>query len=63
LEQLPKDIARRRYVEPFLGAASLFFAVNPKNAILADANKALIETYQAIRDHPEEVRTFLIKLI
>jgi DNA adenine methylase len=38
------------YVEPFLGGGAMFFAVQPKIAILNDANTQLIETYIAIRD-------------
>ncbi len=41
------------YVEPFLGAGSTFFAVRPANAILADSNISLIETFQLLRDRPE----------
>jgi DNA adenine methylase len=38
-----------RYIEPFLGSGALFFALQPKNAILADLNGALVETYMAIK--------------
>jgi DNA adenine methylase len=43
------------YVEPFLGGGALFFAVQPKHAILNDANVQLIQTYKAIRDDVENV--------
>ncbi len=39
-----------RYIEPFLGAGSVYFYMQPKRAILSDTNKELITTYQAIRD-------------
>jgi len=51
------------YIEPFLGAGSLYFAVQPLKAILGDANRSLIHTYKAIRDTPSEVRAELQKLI
>ena len=44
-----------RYVEPFLGGGSVFFFVNPDNALLSDKNPELIDLYQGIRDFPEEV--------
>lgn len=38
------------YVEPFVGGAAVFFALQPRSALLSDACEELIETYQAIRD-------------
>ena len=48
-----------RYVEPFLGGASMFFALQPKKSILADRNERLIEAYVAIKNEPEGVATAL----
>ena len=45
----------RRYVEPFMGSACLFFATRPRRAILGDLNSELIETYLAIRRDPAAV--------
>jgi DNA adenine methylase len=50
------------YVEPFLGSAALFFELLPAPASLSDANRELIETYCAVRDHPEEVFAGLSQL-
>lgn len=44
-----------RYIEPFLGAGSIFLHLCPPCAILNDACRPLIETWQAIRDDPEGV--------
>lgn len=49
-----------RYVEPFVGAGAIFFALRPKEALLTDLNAALIETYEAIRDDWKEVWRRLI---
>ncbi|MGN6729313.1 MAG: DNA adenine methylase [Rhodanobacteraceae bacterium] len=38
-----------RYVEPFLGSGAVFFYLCPKHALLADANRELIEAYTAIK--------------
>ncbi len=44
-----------RLVEPFLGGGATFFALRPEQALLADANAELIETYRAVRDCAEEI--------
>ncbi len=62
LEELPSSVSKRLYVEPFLGAGSLFFALAPKRSILADANASLIATYSAIKRSPEAVRQNLVWL-
>jgi DNA adenine methylase len=43
------------YIEPFIGGGAMFFDLQPKNAILSDANERLIRTYLAIRDDVEQV--------
>lgn len=46
-----------RYYEPFLGGGAIFLALEPKEAVLSDVEEALIETWQAVRDCPEELMT------
>ncbi len=50
-----------RYIEPFLGSGAVFFHLAPAKAILADRNKELIETYQAIKDDWKSVKRELAK--
>lgn len=42
-------------MEPFLGGGALFFALNPRQALLADINSELINLYRGIRRHPLKV--------
>jgi DNA adenine methylase len=39
-----------RYIEPFLGGGAMYFATQPKTAILSDANEKLVETYHVVRN-------------
>jgi len=44
------------YHEPFLGGASLFFALSPPNeSYLSDLNSELIETYRILQENPEKI--------
>jgi DNA adenine methylase len=56
------DPSYKRYVEPFMGSACLFFYLNPKKAILNDLNSELVATYKAVRDHTNQVTDALYKL-
>ena len=47
------------YWEPFLGGGSLFFLLQPMQAVLSDLCKPLISTYKAIRNNPKEVIAIL----
>lgn len=40
-----------RYIEPFLGSGSIFFHLQPKQALLGDTNSELIFAYKGIRDN------------
>jgi DNA adenine methylase len=43
------------YFEPFLGSGSIFFALQPKTAVLSDSNSELINTYHTLRDDWQKV--------
>lgn len=53
------DLQFNRYVEPFVGGGSIFFALNPDNALLSDANEELINTYIGVRDEIDQVLDIL----
>ena len=60
---LPRGVEHRRYIEPFAGGAALFFNLQlQRAAILGDANRNLMWTYEAVRDRVDLViaalRTF-----
>ena len=55
------DVRFQRYVEPFAGSGAVFFHLCPHNALIADMNPKLIETYQAIKDDWKRVAKELAK--
>ncbi len=52
---LPKGAELMRHVEPFIGGGAMFFARAPERALLCDVNPALINVYESVRDHVEDV--------
>lgn len=43
---------KRRYVEPFVGSARIFFALEPQSALLGDTNADLMSMYEIVRTNP-----------
>lgn len=43
------------YYEPFVGGGAVFFHLQPSRAIINDSNAELINLYQVIKNHPEEL--------
>lgn len=52
----------KRYVEPFVGSACLFFRIQPEKALLGDINKELISTYVEVKYRVSLVIDELAKL-
>lgn len=50
-----RESIRGRFVEPFVGSGAVFFALNPKWAILSDINSELIDLYRGIRRYPIKI--------
>lgn len=57
---LPKTYGT--YFEPMLGSGALFFALNPKRAVLADVNPELINFYQILRSQPRALYSAIRQL-
>lgn len=57
LPELRKHVPEQfnRYIEPMMGAGAMFFDLQPKNAILSDANEELVNAYVVVRDQVEEL--------
>jgi DNA adenine methylase len=51
-----------RYIEPFMGSASYFFATEPNSAILSDQNECLVNAFNVIKHHPRRLYNQLAKL-
>ncbi|MDR2303107.1 MAG: DNA adenine methylase [Treponema sp.] len=54
-EQLPRDVSRHTYHEPFLGAGAVFFDLMPRRAVINDSNAELMPAYRIIRDFAEDL--------
>lgn len=63
IEEHPNLFQHRyvRYIEPFLGAGSVYFHLKPKDAILGDLNGDLIIAYRGIKEDAESVEAWLEK--
>lgn len=55
VDLLPKNIKDFKYVEPFIGGGAVFFHLQPKNAVINDSNKELINVYKVIKDNLAEL--------
>ncbi len=50
-----------RYVEPFLGGGAGFFAIRPERALLSDVNPEVVQLYEVLRYHSEELMQALAR--
>lgn len=56
-DMMPKSFGT--YYEPFLGGGALLFEIVPERAVVGDANTTLINTYKAIQNNKESLKTLL----
>ena len=54
---LPREY--NTYIEPFLGAGSVYFHIQPKRALLGDANAELVNAYQVIKNDWQSLESSL----
>lgn len=60
VKDLTKDLNYNNYFEPFMGGASIFFALETKNkCFLSDVNYDLINAFISVRDNVESVISYL----
>lgn len=51
--RFPEDY--NHFHEPFFGGGALFFDLEPENGTINDTNTRLVNFYEQVRDHPEEL--------
>jgi DNA adenine methylase len=56
------ESSKGRYIEPFLGAGAMFFALAPTQSILSDTNSELIECFKKVRDDPASILSNLRRI-
>src|SRR5690606_19716219 len=55
VKHLPQDIRELRYFEPFIGGGAVFFHLQHENAVISDYNEELINVYNDIKNHLNEL--------
>lgn len=55
VDLLPKNIKELNYIEPFVGGGAVLFQLQPKNAVINDFNKELINVYEIIKNNLPEL--------
>lgn len=60
IESLIDGLEFNNYHEPFMGGASVFFAIDtPNKSYLSDVNPELVGTFCAVRDNPQRIIEYL----
>lgn len=58
LPHIPQEYDK--YLEPFIGGGSVFFHINPRQAVIGDVHTELTDFYKAIKDgHGEEIYEYM----
>lgn len=49
-----------RYIEPFFGGGAVYFALQPKNAVINDISETLIDFYNLVKKQDEKLKKYLL---
>jgi len=52
---LPKNIAKLKYFEPFIGGGAMFFHLQNKNSIINDFNADLVNAYNVVKNNLDDL--------
>ena len=53
-EYIPEEFGT--YYEPFVGGGALLFELSPKNAVINDSNKELMNVFSCIKDEDKFIK-------
>lgn len=56
---MPLVPAYERYIEPFFGGGAVYFALEPKKAVINDISRNLMEFYVMVKNQDEQLKRFL----
>ena len=60
IKQLVDGLEYERFIEPFMGSASVFFALDPQRpSILSDINEELVNLFEAVKEKPNLVISYM----
>jgi DNA adenine methylase len=59
LPLVPKKYGK--FIEPFFGGGAVFFSLRPNKAVVADSNDELVNLYQIVKTHPQQLINLLKK--
>lgn len=49
-----------RYIEPFFGGGAVYFALEPKKAIINDISESLTQFYKLVKEQNEDLKKYLL---
>lgn len=49
-----------RYIEPFFGGGAVYFALEPKKAIINDISESLTKFYKLVKEQDEDLKKYLL---
>lgn len=63
VKELISGLEYNTFFEPFMGSASVFFAIEPVHeSVLSDVNQELVDTFCAVKEKPQMVVSYMKRL-